>query len=185
MGQSVTLVNCKANDLVATNDKFRVTWRWILGEYGTGSFFDSKRYDLSIQESLPSNALLPASAAHSIPGDVVIVYDVRLLAAWGSGNKSVADVIVACDKLPFLTDVALDVAKIEKIPANATSAELAKGQEDARVQGNTTEAQKRDETLGGLNPFKGLESLSGKLAFGVAAVVIVGAGVVAYSYSRK
>lgn len=184
MGQTVSIVGAKSNDTVKTGDKFRVTWRWTLSEFGGGAFFDSHRFDLNIQEALPGNGFLPASSPAAAPGDEVIVYDVRLLQTWGAGNKTVADVIVALDKLPFFTDTALDVVKVEKVDPNATSAQLAAGQAKAREQGNL-DSQKDRETSGILPNLPDLgQWLKNAQTVAIVAGVIV-AGSLAYVYTRK
>ena len=181
MGQTVIIVGAKSNDRVSQNDKFRVTWRWTLAELGAGAFFDSRRFDLNIQEALPGLGFLPASAPAAAPGDEVVVYDVRLLATWGAGGKSVADVVAQLDKLPFFADMALDVSRIEKLNPNTTSAELAAGQATAREQGNQASAADRAKS----NPFTSLLSF-GKGLTAVAVVAVVGvAGFVAYTWSKR
>lgn len=183
MGQTVTLVGAKSNDTVQTGDKFRVTWRWTLSEFGGGAFFDVRRFDLNVQEALPGMGFIPVSSPAANQGDEVIVYDVKLSQAWGSGNKNVADVAAALDKLPFTTDLALDVSRVEKVSASATSAELAAGQAKAREQGNVDSA--KDRASSGINPFKELGGWLDKLGT-ITVVAVVGiAAVVAYTYYAK
>lgn len=146
-GQAVRLLGgAKPNDLVRTGDKFRITWRWSLADYLAGSHFDVRRYDRNVLDWLPSQNLLPVSNAMAVPGDEVIVYDVRLGSQWGAG-RTVADVIIAADKLPFMDDLSLDVYAIEPVSASATSADIASGLASSVVQGNANSAGERDDSL--------------------------------------
>lgn len=180
MGQTVTLVNTTANATVQTGDKFRCTWQWVLSEFGSGAFFDSRRFDLNVQAALPGMGFIPASAPAATPGDEVIVYDVRLNNSWGVGKK-VSDVVAALDDLPFIEDTALDVVRLEKIPATTGSVALDQGQEAARDEGNTQSQLAREQ--GGL--FPSITSMLRSVGVITALAVVAVAAVVAYRWRKS
>lgn len=180
MGQTVTIVGTKSNATVKAGDKFRATWRWALAEFGAGAFFDSRRFDLNVQEALPGMGFIPVSSPSAQPGDEVIVYDVRLSQSWGAG-RTVADVVAALDKLPLVSDIALDVSRVEALPLTLTSAQLADGQAQAREQGNIDSQQQR-ETDG---IFSGLASFTKTLGTVTALAVVAVAGFIAWSWRKR
>lgn len=168
---SVQLVGVVGNSLVSAGDKFRVTWTWALSWAVPANFWDIRSADLSVQASLPSMGLgfVPVSSPQAKAGDAVIVYDVRLSQAWGTGH-TVADVVAALDQLPLLQNVQLDVSRVESVPLTTPSSALGSGQQSAVSQGN---AATGGTLLGGVTGFlKGLSITAVVGALAIAAFFV-------------
>lgn len=178
---AVDLRNAKPNDRVGAGTKARVTWRWTLGEYVSGAHFDVRKLDLSILQALPGMSFIPVTSPQAVPGDTVIVYDVRLNQSWGAGGKTWADVVAALDKFPTLqivdgswvaTGAAVNVAVVTALPSSGvSSSDLNAGVALARDEGNASVASDRASTFGFLDTLK---------TFGTGALVLLTLGVVAF-----
>lgn len=176
----VALISCRANDKVSQADKFRVTWQWTLSELFSGAFAHLENMDNPVREALPGMGFVPVSNPMAVAGDRVIVYDVRPSMAFGAGNKTVADMVVALDKLPFIADTALDVSRVEKIGPGVGSAALATGQAAAVGAGNTAAQAAKDA-----GPFAWLSTFGDRLGMAATAVAVVAVVGVAYWVYKK
>ena len=138
---SVQLVNATGNQPVQGGDKFRITWGWVLSWMLPGNFLDVRGLDQGVRNALPlmSHGFVPVSAPQAVPGDTVVVYDVRLSQAWSGGGNTVADVVAALDLLPAQQNVALNVTRVERLASSGVSSgALAQGQSGAVQQGNAS-----------------------------------------------
>lgn len=168
----VQLVNCRAGDKVSQSDKFRVTWAWSLSELFGGAFAHLESIDRPVRDALPGMGFVPVSSPMAVAGDRVLVYDVRPSMDFGAGNRTVADMVVALDKLPFIADAMLDVSKVEKISNTVGSSALAAGQA-AAVQAGNAAADAAKES-GPLAPITDLTNKVGTAATVALAVVVAG-----------
>lgn len=176
--QAVQIVNGSRNTLLQAGDKLRVTWTWALGEWLTGTFFDARTYSEDVRDALPGMGFVPISPMATVPGDSVIVYDVRLSMTWGA-NKTLADIIVALDRLPFFDDTALDVMRVEVLGPASSSSALSAAQNAATQAGNdaNSAAQK------GNSLFAWFGKLS-TLATVAVAVAALGVGYLLYKEAK-
>lgn len=178
---TVDVVNAKPNDRASAGDKFRVTWRWSLGEFMNPAFFDVVRFDIDVRNALPGMGFVPVSNPMATAGDGVIVYDVRLSTTWGANNKSVAQVVTALDKLPLFAGVALNVSRVERLPnAGISSGDLAAGQVAAVAAGNTELDNDREETAGIFSPITTAFARLGTAATALLVVAVAGAALYVY-----
>lgn len=133
------LVGVRPSDLLGGADKFRVTWNLVVAQYLPASVVDAPRIAEDVRESLPDVGAIPVSNPSALPGDRVIVYDIRTAARMA--GKPVADLVAALERLaPLSGGWATTVAKVEMLAtagaSGPDSATLREGQDAARQEGN-------------------------------------------------
>lgn len=156
--------------MLATGDRLRVTWKWALSSLLPGSLFDAPTASRRIFEALPGQGFQPFNQPSALPGDVVIVFDVRLLSKYGTA-QSVASVLSHLNSLGYMIDTAVDVTVLELVPQGTGSQAVAAGQQQAISGGNTTASDG--------NVFKQAKDAVGNVLsvvklLAIAAVVVAG-----------
>lgn len=172
---SVVLVNTAGNQRVQGGDKFRVTWTWLLSPLLPGNWWDAQGIERQMRDYLPGMGLgfVPVSPLQAVPGDKVIVFDVRLSQQWSTGARTVADVVRALDQIPSPTvDAAVNVTRVERLALSLSSADLAAGQTGAVGAGNAA-------------PTWGDSLVSGLKKFTVGTVVVAALALGGYWYFVK
>lgn len=171
-----TLVGTTSNATATTGDRFRVTWQAAAADFFSPAHFDLRGYANDVLEWLPSQGFIPVSSNSTLAGSAVIVYDVKLGTMWGSG-RTVADVVAALDKLPFLVDIALNVSRLEYLAPGTSSSQLNAGLQQTIAQGN----QVAEDMAAEYDPFAWLSKLG---TFATVTLVVAAVGVGVYLYRR-
>ena len=179
---TVQIIGASSNQFANNGDKFRATWQYFLSSLLPGQFNDVVGDSRAIREWLPSVGFVPFSLDVARPGQEVVLYDIRLLTEWGTGNKTVADVANALGP-PFPVNLRMRLVKLEKV-AYTSSADMFASQAGALPAA---------EQAANDNPaFKAIRDAWDKLwaTLGTigkvgAVVLVVAVGVYVYQKTRK